>query len=146
MTADGEIPLQRKLRRDLRVRARDPFAEAFAGVLLVVRYVSGGAGNQSVHCPHCGLMLTIGQDAHGHRRLATTGTNGSGGPHCLWLARSQDAAKFSFPSVAVEIEREYAFMVCRPLQDFGMAQRAHGVVITGAPVLAHARTRELEVL
>jgi hypothetical protein len=65
MPADGGIPPQRKLRRGLRVRARDPFAEPFAGALPVFRYVSGGAGNQSVHCPHCGLMLTIGQNAHG---------------------------------------------------------------------------------
>jgi hypothetical protein len=51
-----------------------------------------------------------------------------------------------FTSVYGEIERKDTVMIGRPLEYFGMAQGADGVVITGAPMLLHAGTRELIVL
>src|SRR6266536_387828 len=51
-----------------------------------------------------------------------------------------------FPAVPVEIEGEDALVIRGALEDFAMTQGAPRVVISGAPVLLHARTRKLVVL
>ena len=52
---------------------------------------------------------------------------------------------YSRPSVG-EIESKDAFVIARPLQHRRVTQRAAGIVITGAPTLHHAETREFVVL
>src|SRR6185312_12179751 len=49
-------------------------------------------------------------------------------------------------SVHGEVESKDAFLVCRLLEHFGMAQGTDRVVIPSAPVLLHARARELIIL
>src|SRR5438105_12928640 len=52
----------------------------------------------------------------------------------------------SFAAVVGEIENEYAIDALRALEDLRMAQRADRVMIPGAPMVLHARARELIIL
>src|SRR5215208_5784877 len=50
-----------------------------------------------------------------------------------------------FSPVHGKIERADAFLVAGPLQGLGMAQRAHRIVITGAPMLFHGQPGKLVI-
>ena len=48
-------------------------------------------------------------------------------------------------AVATEVEGEHAAAPLRSLQYLRVTQRAHGVLITGTPVILHARSGEIVV-
>src|SRR6516225_7005310 len=52
----------------------------------------------------------------------------------------------SFAAVMCKVEGENPFEVGRPFQHLGMPQRAHGILVAGAPMLLHRQARELVVL
>src|SRR5215831_10159476 len=52
----------------------------------------------------------------------------------------------SFAASLREIEGEHTFQMARPLKHLLMPQRAHRVVVSGAPVILHREPRELVVL
>src|SRR5262249_44092460 len=55
------------------------------------------------------------------------------------------ALVWSLSTVPVEIEDEDPVTATRPLEHFGMSQRAHCVVITGTPMVPHGQPRELVI-
>src|SRR5262245_65919020 len=62
-----------------------------------------------------------------------------------WNARGA-RARLSFAVVVGEIEGGHAFEIIRPLEHLLVPQRAHSVVIAGAPMLLHGQSREFVVL
>ena len=61
-----------------------------------------------------------------------------GCPSCLTLAL--------FPPVHGKIERGEPLLIAGPLERLGMAQRAHRIVIAGAPMLLHGQPGKLVIL
>src|SRR4029077_16616026 len=51
-----------------------------------------------------------------------------------------------FAAIRSEIEGEHALGTPRTFEDLRMAQRANGIVVSGAEVLLHARARKLVIL
>src|SRR4051812_47224055 len=66
--------------------------------------------------------------------------------HLLWVLWQGVPAAQLFAAVFSKIKGLDAFDGCWALQHRWVAQRAHGIVITGAPVLVHREARELVIL
>src|SRR5580692_1710274 len=64
---------------------------------------------------------------------------------CLGKPQTPDATVLC-TAVVGEVEGEDAFAIRGAFKNFRMAERANGIMMTGAPVLPHAGAREVVIL